>query len=45
MNSEGKRRLLTLTDEFLGMNFLSSQFASLGSCDTAALSSPLRPVS
>lgn len=36
---------LTLKYEFPGMNFLSFQFPSLGSCDTSPLFSSLQPVS
>lgn len=46
MDSEEKKRcLLTLKYEFPGMNFLSFQFTSLGSCDTSPLFSSLQPVS
>lgn len=42
---EKKKRCLTLKYEFPGMNFLSFQFTSLGSCDTSPLFSSLQPVS
>lgn len=49
MDSEGKKKKkrwrVTLKYEFPGMNFLSFQFTSLGSCDTSPLFSSLQPVS
>lgn len=43
--NKNNRCLLTLKYEFPGMNFLSFQFTSLGSCDTSPLFSALQPVS